>query len=473
MRTVHEVSELAHVSVRTLHHYDKIGLLRPSARSEAGYRLYGDKDLARLRQIMLFRELEFSLTDIGAILDSPEFDRDKALDQQIELLELRRERIGNLIDMAKAMRGGGESALEFGPFDTSKLDEYAEQAKASWGKTPQWKEYEEKWAGRSKGEQVAMGRSLMELFVPFGRMSAEGADPSCEEALNQVARIQAFITENYYDCPGGAGPGIWQRRRLHAEHQRGGRSRCRRVCRCRSARVLRPSVGCERPVRQRLAGRQQADVLLDVRHGGAPQLVLQCPLGGLKPAVQRGVNVAAHGALRTGALVKVEERVRVTLVYGAPQVEEGDLLERPCERDAGLALGGAYDARLLEHAHEHADHDGARADAFCEEGAGAGLSTAAGFFVEDAGWHAAARRYDDFLHQHRHDRIVLLEVGVGGNTPGIIKYPFWRMAAQNRHAIYVQLNRGEVLAPSQLERQSVIQDCDAAEALSAVRERLG
>ena len=108
---------------------------------------------------MLFRELEFSLTDIGAILDSPEFDRDKALDQQIELLELRRERIGNLIDMAKAMRGGGESALEFGPFDTSKLDEYAEQAKASWGKTPQWKEYEEKWAGRSKGEQVAMGRS--------------------------------------------------------------------------------------------------------------------------------------------------------------------------------------------------------------------------------------------------------------------------------------------------------------------------
>ncbi len=68
---------------------------------------------------------------------------------------------------------------------------------------------------------------------------------------------------------------------------------------------------------------------------------------------------------------------------------------------------------------------------------------------------------------------MLLEVGVGGNTPGIIKYPFWRMVAQNRHATYVQLNRGEVLAPSQLERQSVIQDCDAAEALSAVRERLG
>lgn len=93
-------------------------------------------------------------------------------------------------------------------------------------------------------------------------------------------------------------------------------------------------------------------------------------------------------------------------------------------------------------------------------------------FVEDEGWHAAAKRYDDFLREHRCDRIVLLEVGVGGNTPGIIKYPFWRMAAQNRHATYVQLNRGEVLAPAELGEKSVILDCDADEALAAVRERL-
>lgn len=94
-------------------------------------------------------------------------------------------------------------------------------------------------------------------------------------------------------------------------------------------------------------------------------------------------------------------------------------------------------------------------------------------FVEDEGWHTAARRYDAFLHQHRRDRIVLLEVGVGGNTPGIIKYPFWRMAAQNRRATYVQLNKGEVLAPAELGEKSVILDCDAAEALAALRERLG
>lgn len=200
MRTVREVSELAHVSVRTLHHYDQIGLLHPSARSEAGYRLYSDEDLERLQQIMLFRELEFPLDDIRSILDSPDYDQSRALEQQIGLLELRREHIDNLIDLAKAMKAMGVRALSFKPFDTSKLDEYAAQAKASWGETPQWKEYERKWADRPKEDEAIMGERLMELFVPFGNMAAQGADPANEEARAQVAAIQAFITENAYTC---------------------------------------------------------------------------------------------------------------------------------------------------------------------------------------------------------------------------------------------------------------------------------
>ena len=200
MKTVHEVSELAHVSVRTLHHYDQIGLLQPSARSEAGYRLYSDEDLARLQQIMLFRELEFPLADIRAILDSPDYDQGRALEQQIELLELRREHIDNLIDMAKTMKTMGARALSFKPFDTSKLDEYMAAAREAWGKTPQWAEYEQKWAGKTKEDEAAMGERLMRLFVPFGKLAAEGADPACEEAWAQVAAIQAFITENAYNC---------------------------------------------------------------------------------------------------------------------------------------------------------------------------------------------------------------------------------------------------------------------------------
>mgnify|MGYP002626288002 CR=1 FL=1 len=188
------------MSVRTLHHYDQIGLLEPSARSDAGYRLYDEADLERLQQIMLFRELEFPLADIRAILDSQDFDQARALEQQIELLEMRREHIDNLIALAKSMKAMGVRALSFKPFDTSKLDEYMAAARESWGKTPQWAEYEQKWAGRTKEDEAAMGERLMELFIPFGQMAAAGADPACEEATRQAKAIQDFITENAYTC---------------------------------------------------------------------------------------------------------------------------------------------------------------------------------------------------------------------------------------------------------------------------------
>ena len=103
MMTVGEVSALTGVSVRALHHYDRIGLLPPAEVSEAGYRLYDDKSLERLSAILLFRELEFPLKDIRAILDSPVYERNRALDQQIELLRLKAEHLENLIDLAKGI----------------------------------------------------------------------------------------------------------------------------------------------------------------------------------------------------------------------------------------------------------------------------------------------------------------------------------------------------------------------------------
>ncbi|MGN0072151.1 MAG: SIR2 family NAD-dependent protein deacylase [Atopobiaceae bacterium] len=93
-------------------------------------------------------------------------------------------------------------------------------------------------------------------------------------------------------------------------------------------------------------------------------------------------------------------------------------------------------------------------------------------FVEDRGWHEAARRYEKFLKKHRKGRTVLLEIGVGGNTPSIIKFPFWRMAQENRDATYVQLNFGEVIAPRALEKQAILVDGDAAKMLAALREKL-
>ena len=90
MMTVHEVSKLTGVSIRTLQYYDKIGLLRPAQYTDAGYRLYDDAALETLQQILLFRELEFPLKDIGEIIGSPDFDRSKALEQQIERLPTAR-----------------------------------------------------------------------------------------------------------------------------------------------------------------------------------------------------------------------------------------------------------------------------------------------------------------------------------------------------------------------------------------------
>ena len=100
MMTVNEVSKLAGVSIRTLQYYDSIGLLKPPEYTESGYRLYDDAAMERLQQILLFRELEFPLKEIREILDAPNFDRSKALEQQIELLTLKKEHLENLINFA-------------------------------------------------------------------------------------------------------------------------------------------------------------------------------------------------------------------------------------------------------------------------------------------------------------------------------------------------------------------------------------
>lgn len=113
MMTVHEVSKLAGVSIRTLQYYDKIGLLHPSKYSDAGYRLYADTDLERLQQILLYRELEFPLKDIKEIMENPDFDRNKAFDQQIALLKLKKEYLENLINYAIGIKLLGVKNMDF------------------------------------------------------------------------------------------------------------------------------------------------------------------------------------------------------------------------------------------------------------------------------------------------------------------------------------------------------------------------
>lgn len=198
MLTVHEVSRLAGVSVRTLQHYDNIGLLHPAERTEAGYRLYDDASLEKLQQILLFRELEFPLKEIRGIIEAPDFDKARALDQQIELLALKKEHLQDLIDLAKRLKKRGGPTMDFKAFDTSKIDEYAARAKAEWGATPEYEEFEAKDRARTPGEQQEINAQMMELFVEFGAL--KGAEPDAPEAHAQVKKLQDFISANFYQC---------------------------------------------------------------------------------------------------------------------------------------------------------------------------------------------------------------------------------------------------------------------------------
>lgn len=92
-------------------------------------------------------------------------------------------------------------------------------------------------------------------------------------------------------------------------------------------------------------------------------------------------------------------------------------------------------------------------------------------FVEDAGWHAAARRYEDFLRRHAGRHILLLELGVGGNTPGIVKFSFWRMTAENPRAVYACVNLGEAYAPGEIVNRSICIDEDIGEVIKKLKRK--
>ncbi|TGX96169.1 MerR family transcriptional regulator [Hominisplanchenecus murintestinalis] len=198
MMTVHEVSELTGVSIRALHHYDRIGLLHPAEVTGAGYRLYDDTALERLQCILLFKELQFSLKEIKDILDSPDFDYSRALDQQITLLQMKKEHLENLINLAREIKQIGVKKLDFTVFNTKKMDEYAKRAKESWGQTPEYREFEEKSKDRAKEDERKLWAGLMEIFTEFGSM--KGSSPSGSAAQRLVKKLQDYITEHFYTC---------------------------------------------------------------------------------------------------------------------------------------------------------------------------------------------------------------------------------------------------------------------------------
>ncbi len=197
MKTVKEVSALSGVSVRTLHHYDAIGLFPPTAVSEAGYRLYNEAALGRLQSILLYRALRFSLGEIKEILDSSEYDPREAIAAQIHLLELERARLDRLIALAQSIQEKGVVVMNFDAFDDKAINQYKEEAKARWGHTEAYQQSEERMQAR-KVDYKEEAQAMMQIFAEFGVLREE--DVQAETVQQQVRRLQAHITARYYDC---------------------------------------------------------------------------------------------------------------------------------------------------------------------------------------------------------------------------------------------------------------------------------
>ncbi len=202
MRTVSELAELAGVTVRTLHHYDEIGLLSPSARSAAGYRLYDRADLQRLQQIMFWRSLGFSLAEILQALDDPGYDRVEALRDQRALLA---EQLTEVTQMIKAVDDaiveaeGGPEVDDLEMFDTFSGGEYRREAQERWGETDAWAQSQARVGAMTEEDKrrlvadgVAFAKRLAESFT-----SGVPADSTAAMDLAEQARRDMSA---FYDC---------------------------------------------------------------------------------------------------------------------------------------------------------------------------------------------------------------------------------------------------------------------------------
>ena len=198
MRTVKEVSRITGVSVRTLHYYDAIGLLKPTKVTEAGYRMYDDTALSRLQNILLFRELQFPLKEIKVILDSHGFSQEEAIAQQIKLLELQYKHIGELISFAREIQTKGVRTMNFEVFNTNEIEQYKEEVKAKWGHSKAYREYEQRASSQSEHNYDKFADEIMSLFTKLGALKQ--FPPTDKAVQEKVAVLQSYINENFYTC---------------------------------------------------------------------------------------------------------------------------------------------------------------------------------------------------------------------------------------------------------------------------------
>ena len=191
---IKEFAEQIGVSVRTLHYYDEIGLLKPSeVDAQNGYRFYDERSLERMQEILFYRELDFSLKTIAQILSSPDYDKQQALTRQRKLLLAKKERLEQLINALDGLEKG-EGFMKNNEYEKLK-NEYAEEVRQRWGSTDAYKESQQRNTDFNKAAVL-----LDEVFEEFAELNRSGISPDNEAAKIQVEKLQRCITENFYTC---------------------------------------------------------------------------------------------------------------------------------------------------------------------------------------------------------------------------------------------------------------------------------
>ncbi|WP_030785796.1 MerR family transcriptional regulator [Streptomyces sp. NRRL S-920] len=204
--SVGQVAGFAGVTVRTLHHYDEIGLLVPSGRNHAGHRRYGDTDLDRLQQILFYRELGFPLEEVASLLDDPDADPRAHLRRQHDLLTAR---IAKLQEMAAAV----ETAMEakkmgidltpeekfevFGDFDP---EQYTEETERRWGDTEAYRESQRRSATYTKDDWKRINDEFAAVHAHLGELLAQGLAADSREAMDGAEEHRRFISRYHYEC---------------------------------------------------------------------------------------------------------------------------------------------------------------------------------------------------------------------------------------------------------------------------------
>jgi DNA-binding transcriptional MerR regulator len=217
------VARLAGVTVRTLHHYDRIGLLSPSGRTATGYRVYGAHDLDRLHQVLVYRELGFPLEEVAALLDDAHTDPEAHLRRQHGLLRDRLERTRAVIAALEKEMEARQMGISLTPEEKFELfgegysEDYEREAEERWGETEAWAQSARRTSAYTKADWVAIKAEADDVQQRFATAMRAGSPADSAEAMAVAEDHRQHISRWFYDCPPAMHAGLG---RMYVEDER-------------------------------------------------------------------------------------------------------------------------------------------------------------------------------------------------------------------------------------------------------------